>query len=294
MLDGHPPASLRIAAALRRGVRRSGLHALTRRAGINRFAEQRILRRYATRPDAHVDLEVRGFDLTVPGPTLRWYLYDRYEAVTVDWLARSVRDGWRTIDVGANIGYLSLHLSRLVGPHGQVIACEPIAETADLLERNIRQNDATNVTVVRSAIGAVSTRRVMHLTAAGDLDSFYGSAFGATVEDRIVDVTTVDEVTDGHADFVKIDVEGAELDVLDGMEATIPTARALVVEWNPSCLRVAGRDPRELPQRLLDVGFDVQVLDDGAGSVRELSDVLADLDAKRLDPLWYGNLACTR
>jgi FkbM family methyltransferase len=299
MLDGRPPvtpppAGLRLASALRDLARRSGMRGVARRVGISRLTERAVLRRYASKPNSRVDLDVGGFRLTVPGPSLEMYLFDRYEPMTIEWIRSHVHEGWHAVDAGASIGYLSLHLSRLVGPRGRVIACEPVRETAELLAENLRANGADNVTVVCSAVGSGAGRRTIQLTGAGYLDGFYGNPRADTIEARDVEITTIDALADPPIDFVKIDVEGAELDVLDGMRTTLSAVRALVVEWNPACLETAGAEPRELPRRIIDAGFDVQVVDEVAGKMRSVSEVLADLDSARLDPLWYGNLVATR
>lgn len=63
--------------------------------------------------------------------------------------------------------------------------------------------------------------------------------------------------------MVKIDVEGAELRALRGMERTIERSRPeLFVEWNPGALRLAGAGPDSLPRRLEEIGYRVELIDE--------------------------------
>src|SRR5204862_6951696 len=89
------------------------------------------------------------------------------------------------------------------------------------------------------------------------VNSFYQESVYATVT-GVVDVTVqpLDDLMDGNADLVKIDVEGAELDVLGGMTRLLrhPDLR-LVVEWHPLLQEKAGYAADALPRALVDAGF---------------------------------------
>jgi hypothetical protein len=97
-------------------------------------------------------------------------------------------------------------------------------------------------------------------------------------------------------DLVKIDVEGAEYEVLDGMRRILAENRrlAILAEWNPLCLRAAGADGAGLPARLAAEGFALEVLDDHSQLQRSLDELLQMARTGALPNSWYCNLMATR
>ena len=139
---------------------------------------------------------------------------------------REVKVGHTVYDIGANVGSYTLLAARLVGPDGFVVAIEPLPANLRYLERHVRLNDLENVHVVPAA----ATDRVRTLRFQGTADRV--TSHIAADGDIIVDGTTVDELAgrDGMRapDVMKIDVEGAEVDVLRGATRTLATKRPTV------------------------------------------------------------------
>lgn len=174
----------------------------------------------------------------------------------------AVRPGMTALDVGANVGAYSLLLGQWVGASGTVVAFEPAPDAHDGLRRHIHLNalDAI-VTPVRAAVGAApATARFVVGATAGE------SRLATTNDDdaaaMTVPVTTIDEFCARERltpDFIKIDVEGAELDVLRGARETIRRTRgrlSLFVEMHPSIWRSSGLTIADIRGEL-----DVQQLD---------------------------------
>ena len=136
-----------------------------------------------------------------------------------------VRAGHTVYDVGSNVGFFALLAARLVGEQGAVHAFEAVPACSSALQQNVRRNGFTNVAVHALAV----SDRI------GDVELMQGHhPGGATISapDRprdyraslIVPSVTIDGMVAGGIeppDFVKIDVEGAEVEVLRGMAATI-------------------------------------------------------------------------
>lgn len=145
-------------------------------------------------------------------------------------------------DVGANIGLYSLGLSQLA-PRGRVYAFEPSAGAFHWLRHNLDANGVANVEAVRHAVGdrvgTISFHDVAFFTA-GSFTAEEGSYLGSeAVGSTLVEVpcTTLDAFVESagveRVDVVKIDVEGAELSVLDGAKRTLAEHRPTVVmEFN--------------------------------------------------------------
>ncbi len=263
-------------------------------------AVRRVLRRAWLGPELQqdqrlVDFEVQGVTLRGPARIASLYVRDKYEPLLVEWLGRHLNSGETAIDVGAHIGYLAVVMSRLVGTDGQVHAVEPVEENLTLLRHNLDANRATSVVVHPVAAGERREVRQFHMTGSSDSHGFFEHPLTKTA--RVVDIQVVplDELVPGDVHLVKIDVEGAELVVLGGMNRLLSQGLdRLVVEWTPACQRAAGYADDALVRRLKGLGFELTVLDDTDGRVRSADEVLELLRAGRLEPGWYANIVCTR
>jgi FkbM family methyltransferase len=169
--------------------------------------------------------------------------------------------GATVVDVGAHIGYNTVYAARRVGPTGRVVAIEPAADNGRVLRENIAANALGNVVVHPVAAGRTHEIRDLYLRGA---DSAVNSLFAESVYASVtgterVPVAPLDDLVDGDADLVKIDVEGAELDVLAGMTRLLrrPAIR-LIVEWHPRLQQAAGYGVDALPRALFDHGFSLR------------------------------------
>ena len=172
----------------------------------------------------------------------------------------ALRSGATVVDVGASIGYNTVYASRRVGRTGQVVAIEPAADNIGVLRDNIVTNGLDNVVVREVAAGRAHEVRDFYLrgetSAVNSL--FPESVYAAVTSVAQVQVAPLDDLVDVDPDLVKIDVEGAELDVLAGMTRLLrrPTLQ-LIVEWHPGLQEAAGYPPDALPRLLLQHGFTV-------------------------------------
>jgi FkbM family methyltransferase len=147
-------------------------------------------------------------------------------------IKRYVAVGDTVYDIGANIGYVSLSLSKQVGPTGRVIAFEPVPRNADLLRANIQDNRIQNVSVFCVAAsnrrGEATIRFAENLaTASLTWHRDDPAATAITVKTVAIDeMVGAGEI--GNPAFIKIDVEGAEDLVLEGMRKTLAAARPVL------------------------------------------------------------------
>jgi FkbM family methyltransferase len=161
-----------------------------------------------------------------------------------------VKPGMRVVDVGANQGLFTLLLSDLVGPSGTVISFEPDPELFAVLEHNCRTNQAANVTLRQAAAGARPGALKLHrsLVNAGDNRLAPGLETGSFRLEEVAVVRLDTVLEDQRIDFVKIDVQGWEWEVVQGMEKTLernPDIRICFEFW-PYGLKRAGCDPATL------------------------------------------------
>ncbi len=130
-----------------------------------------------------------------------------------------LKPGMRVVDVGANIGYYLLMFERGVGPEGFIDAFEPSPENLVELEMNIRRNQLDNVRLFRMALGCSAGKT--------GLKAGMNSGIVAQGEGQFTtDMGALDDLLEDRVDFVKIDVEGYEMNVLQGAEQTL-------IRWRP-------------------------------------------------------------
>jgi FkbM family methyltransferase len=139
-----------------------------------------------------------------------------YEEDHAPALQQVVRPGMVAYDLGANAGFYTLALSRIVGASGRVFSFEPDARNAHFLRRHIDLNKLQNVTVVQAAVSN-STKLV----------AFTGWEV-VQVSAYLVPAISLDEfIAAGNSapDFVKMDIEGAEVDALEGARNLLSKVR---------------------------------------------------------------------
>jgi FkbM family methyltransferase len=164
-----------------------------------------------------------------------------YESIETTFVRRHVTPGMAVVDIGANLGWFTVHLARLVGAEGRVDAFEPRSDLIDLLNKTIAENRLSNVTTHNFALGSQNSHGQM-IWSVHDINpggtNLVSSDFAASgIITQPVAVKTLDMCITHHVDFVKLDVEGSELLVFKGAERVLMKDRPLIlVEINPSNL----------------------------------------------------------
>ena len=172
------------------------------------------------------------------------------------------REGEVVIDVGAHVGKYALYSARLVGESGVVIAIEPHPENYQALTGNIELNGFKNVIALNVAAYNCNGKK---LPLIGSIDQEY--TVKAVVEEGCVLAETkkidsiLEELDIQKVDYVKIDVEGAELEVLEGMEKCIK---------DNSSLKILVEERREYEKNIKKIleGFKEEYVDDLGPNVR--------------------------
>lgn len=210
------------------------------------------------------------------------------------------------LDVGANVGAHTVFLSHLVGPRGKVVAFEPLTGNLESLEKLIaRRGRFRNVEIVRAAVGnpdtstSSATLRVpgSDFTQASLAVQSAGS-WSAETEVRTFEcpITSLDRDPAvqklSAINFIKLDVEGAELSALEGGAATISQHRPLIYcEIYRKWTEPFGYGPAELMAFLRSLGYgEARLIIDGEIRAHELGDPLAaDWFARSSDGLFFLN-----
>jgi len=172
---------------------------------------------------------------------------------------QSIRPGSTVVDVGANQGLYALLFSRLAGDRGHVYAFEPDPDLFEAAKANCQANSAANVTLFPVAVGSREARLVLRrsLVNAGDNRLAPGPS-NASRKPVEVAVMPLDTALGGtEVDFIKIDVQGWEWEVFQGMPRILEQRRSLTIwfEFWPQGLQAAGADAVKLLEFLSGRGF---------------------------------------
>ena len=189
------------------------------------FALQSMLMRHAAVTTLRIEPvgEIPMFLNPADGVITRQILAGLFEPNETQAITASLRPGDTFVDVGANVGYYTLIAARLVGSEGRVFAFEPDPEAAALLERSVQLNGFENVVLERKAVSNEpgSIRLYLAEKNKGDHRIYVAEEERDSIE---VEAVTLDDYfadDPGRIDFVKIDVQGADLAVLEGMTELI-------------------------------------------------------------------------
>lgn len=193
------------------------------------------------------------------------------------------------IDVGANLGWHTVHAAKLPSVR-TVVAYEPDAFNAWLLDRNIAQNDISNAIVNSVALGSASGTAQLHSYKASNKGR-HSLAFAHGMRSRTVPLVTLDNSLEqlGQSNapvlLMKIDVEGYEPEVLSGAQATLARTAAVITEYDPSSTLGGELAPQRLVDLLTQAKFTPHILDDhGTLSPADLNAIARQ--GKQIDLIW--------
>jgi FkbM family methyltransferase len=171
----------------------------------------------------------------------------------------ALQDGWTIVDVGAATGDFTVHAARQC-PHGTVYAFEPLPDSFARLEEHVRLNGVTNVRVFPQAIAASEGALALYtVTGLSGQHRTAGDGSRASAPLVTVRATTLGAAFErngiARCDFLKIDCEGAEFEILLGMSPEVLSRIArIVLEYHD---HVTAHTHEELARWLEERGFAV-------------------------------------
>jgi FkbM family methyltransferase len=186
---------------------------------------------------------------------LRRQLED-YEKNTTNYMIKNINQGDNVIDVGANIGFMSLLLSKIVGQKGIVYAFEPDTTNFKILEKNIQFNSCNNIVAEQKIVSDKNGKIKFALESSGVQHHIARNDDLNVIE---IDSIILDDLIKKPIKFVKIDVEGFEMNVLKGMKNIIKKnpELTLIVEFSIGNQKRAGHNYSELPTLIESLGYDM-------------------------------------
>ena len=190
-----------------------------------------------------------------------------YEPFETELFEAAIAPGMVVFCLGAHVGYYVLLAARRAGPRGRVYAFEPSPDTFGFLVRNVDANGYRNVIAVPRAVSNVTGPGKLYLNPrgnTGDHQTYPGPEARRSVDIEAVRLDDWIGSREIAADVVLMDLQGAEMLALEGMEALLrrsPRVRIFSELW-PEGLRRAGRSVEAYLARLDALGFRLSVIDE--------------------------------
>jgi FkbM family methyltransferase len=258
----------------------------------DRYAKNLHTRLEAIQPVIHaghnlVISRVDGFIMAFPAEEWRLPAYEILVGQLEPGLAAAMksvlREGMVVIDVGANVGTYTLLALRAVGATGTVISYEPTPRAYDILKNNVQVNgflESGKIDLRQKAVSDAGQRRQSFHVLKNSLthNSLYDMGALAFGDSEIIEVEVVSLDRDlgpgRRVDVIKIDAEGAEASIMDGMQQLIENNPQMTIfmEFAPSHLARAKVDVRSFLKKMRDQGFRIREVVEPTGEFRERAD----------------------
>jgi FkbM family methyltransferase len=156
----------------------------------------------------------------------------------IKYLQSAVKNGWHCIDIGANLGYVTIPLSHLCGSEGKVVAVEPVQSFVNLLTTYVNKYGKDNVEILNYALGKNDNEKIIMGTPVihgiqrhgftkiveSSTEFPYGNTYEVQMRNPMSLFKDIKQL-----DFIKCDVEGYELFI-------IPEMKVLILKFKPIIL----------------------------------------------------------
>jgi len=173
--------------------------------------------------------------------------------------AEMLRAGDVVYDVGAHIGTYTLVALQRIGREGRVIAYEPHAFTRSYLERHVDWNGGAGRTLIRGVCCGARSGQAKFYSVPDRAEGMNGLVPVDGFGESIAEVVTLDQevkMLEVIPSVIKVDVEGAEWEVLRGSEQTLRTFHPRIsLSLHPEALKAQGRSPKQILEWLSELGY---------------------------------------
>jgi len=169
-------------------------------------------------------------------------IYHKREFFTTDYFKEICKENTVFVDIGGNIGYYAI-LESTLSPEGKVFAIEPVPQNYSLLKKNIELNNCHNVQIFNYSIGDMKGNSEMYIYDKCNWCSFVKDPNATVVSTINVPMVTLDDFIKSYVDvspnfipnFIRMDVEGYEYNILKGASNTLNSISPMIIciEFHP-------------------------------------------------------------
>lgn len=223
-------------------------------------------------------------------------LWELYEPETVALFKKIIKPDMTVVDVGAHIGYFTRIFSRLAGKNGIVYAFEADPENFSLLQKNTAH--LKNVRIFKTAVtdkkGEISFYRSEKTGCHSAIPHPEQQKEIIIVPSSDLDNLLLNQGETQKIDLIKVDIEGGEMAALVGMLEILNTNQniALIIEFNPGCLKMTNTTPADFIKTLSNLKFKIFAVQ--ANGLVEVSPQEKSPEKYLLPGATFVNLYCSR
>lgn len=201
-------------------------------------------------------------DLNDLGISRELALYGVHEKNSTEEVKKIIKPGMKILEVGANIGYYALLETKLAGPSGHLYAIEPSPYNFDTLKKNLELNSVRNADLHQAAFGETRTKAKFYMYDRSNLSSFIKREdMGMECKEVEVEIITLDDFLRGRpVDFIRMDVEGYEREILRGSAKALSEGKKpkyFFIEVHSELLHKKNSSGREIFEFLADHGYEI-------------------------------------
>jgi FkbM family methyltransferase len=212
-----------------------------------------------------------------PNDSLNLSIKEIHEPFETELVKDHVNKGEFVLDVGAHIGYYSLIMARCVGKNGKVFSFEPNPLNFNILKKNIEINEYQNIVLEEKAVSNKNGTTNLYLSKGNSgMHRIHPSKY---CEDVIsVDVVKLNSYFNNQITkkirFIKIDAEGSELDVLEGLSDILKNSKIkIIMEFVPEHIIEHGSKPLDVLNFLNKYGFKIFIINEDKKKLEEIPDL---------------------
>ena len=283
------------------------IRALIGGKGLSKYKIIRTSKKFAENNIHSSHVSVQGHEMYLDSSdSLQLSTNGVFEPYTTQVIKQNISGGDIVIDIGANIGYFTLIMAKGIRENGKVFSFEPEPKNFELLKKNVEINNYSNVILEKKAIGNktgiaklyLADRKNnifhsgMHRIFRSDLVSQISNPVSINIiklDDYLQDLKFIKKIR-----LIKIDVEGAEFDVLKGMSKILDENKGIkiVMEFSPENLEDYGSNPSDVMDFLINKGFKLSIINEVEKRMEEVTGIkgIIDSEAKKIGL----NIFCSR
>jgi FkbM family methyltransferase len=207
--------------------------------------------------------------------SLRLSVHPVFEPFETSIIRKYVKKGDYVLDLGANIGYYTLIMSKIVGDKGKVFAFEPDENNFNLLKKSVETNNLKNVVLFKKGVADYNGTATLYLE---KLNSAHHMIHKPKNEKEIagtskIEIVKIDDVIKDKISFIKMDVEGSEAKAIKGMGKTLLKNKSitLITEFAPEMISNSGEIPETYLENLKSCGFKILNLNEDTNKLEEIN-----------------------